>query len=297
MVNSMTGFASVTGQHDHVSWAWEIRSVNNKGFDLRQRLPDGCDVLEKDVKSKVSAKCARGTIFVSLKMKQDELGATPMLNMAALDAVVAAEKIAVNAAKMAGLGVRETDVSTLLSLPMVLERQSQAGENDADWIAAAGAQLDELVNKFAEARADEGAALTKVLQSQIASIAKLTDAAATSADLRQDVIKARLQSQLAAILDASDGLDETRLEQELAIIAVKNDITEELDRLRAHVDAAKALLKTKGAIGRKFDFLMQEFNREANTLCSKSGSTELTRIGLDLKTIIDQMREQVQNVE
>jgi len=157
--------------------------------------------------------------------------------------------------------------------------------------------LPDLISSFCDMRRAEGEALDSVLKDQLAQVAKLTRAAATEAEARKDDVQATLKANLARVLDNADNIDEGRIAQELAMLAVKQDVTEELDRLRAHVEAARDLLAAGSPVGRKLDFLMQEFNREANTLCSKSQSVALTRIGLDLKTVIDQMREQVQNVE
>jgi len=184
----------------------------------------------------------------------------------------------------------------VLSVRGVLETAS-VEEDPAPLRAALLADLPALLAEFTAMRTAEGAALHAVIADQLSQIAALTRAAKAEADARRDIAPATLREALARVLDHSDGADATRVAQELALIAVKQDVTEELDRLAAHVDAAHALLADTGPVGRKFDFLMQEFMREANTLCSKAQALALTRIGLDLKTVIDQMREQVQNVE
>lgn len=296
MVNSMTGYATCSGDASSARWIWEIRAVNGKGYDLRMRLPEGCDALEKAIKTAVQAKCSRGSITVSLKVQTDDAEGVAELNDAALASVITAVKKVQTRSAADGISLRKSSAAEILSLRSVLVLANSQSDNK-DWQAAAQAQIPELVNSFCEDRAREGAALKSVLADQVANLKTLSDSAATQAEARKEGQAQKLKERVAALLSNKDDLDETRLEQELAILAVKADITEELDRLGAHIEAAADLLEQSGPIGRKFDFLMQEFNRETNTLCSKSGSTALTTIGLELKTTIDQMREQVQNIE
>lgn len=295
MVNSMTGFATQTGATDSASWAWEIRSVNGKGFDLRVRLPEGAEGLEKQVKAAVSAACSRGTVTVGLRVKQKANEGLPELSKDALGRVLNAAQSATAAAQEKGLETGPLNVADLLNVRSVLTYSG--GDGVQAWVKEAGDQIDALVTSFQQARSDEGSAMDKVLGDQIATMQNLRNEANEAVADRKTNVTENLRAKMAEVLQNADSVDEGRLEQELALLAVKSDVTEELDRLDAHIAAAAELLATKGPIGRKFDFLMQEFNREANTLCSKSGHTELTRIGLDLKTVIDQMREQVQNVE
>lgn len=292
----MTGFATVSGAFDGYQWVWEIRSVNGKGLDIRTRLPEGAETLEKPIKSAISKSCVRGTVNIGLRVKAQATAAAMRLNADALDVVIAAAIEAQSRAETAGLKLSPSSPAELIAQKSVLDVQWDEGQ-DSKWIKHAGEQLPELLTQFQAARAQEGAALETILTGQIEQVGALVSAAAATAEARQDGVAAKMKERIEKLLEATDGLDEARLEQEVAIIAVKSDVTEEIDRLGAHVTAATELLRSDAAFGRKFDFLMQEFNREANTLCSKSGSTELTRIGLDLKTLIDQMREQVQNIE
>lgn len=296
MVNSMTGFAAGTGQTDHYSWVFEIKSVNARGLDVRMRFAEGGEQLEPYVKKLITQSVSRGTINVSVRTEYRGQASVPQLDRAALDAALTALHQIEERALQDGQNLAPTTGGALLGLRGVFE--PSATQADASEVIEAVKQAaPDVIQEFVKSRADEGAALQTVLAEQIATIGALTQDAKNAAGARADYVAKRLRENLALVMSNVDGLEEARVEQELALLAVKADITEEIDRLTAHVNAAQDLLKTKGAIGRKFDFLMQEFNREANTLCSKSGSSELTRIGLELKTVIDQMREQVQNVE
>ena len=298
MTISMTGFAARKGQGAGYVWAWDIRSVNGKGLDLRLRLPDWVDGLELAVRAEVQKALSRGNVSLSLKVSAEgtETGTGLQVNPPVLAAVLAALQQVEGAAMQAGVTLAQATAADVLSVRGVLETAS-AEQDTGPLRAALLADLPELLAEFAAMRAAEGAAMQGVIAAQLDQIAALTAAAATEAELRRDTAAESLRSALARVLDHAEGADETRVAQELALIAVKQDVTEELDRLTAHIAAARALLADPGAVGRKFDFLMQEFMREANTLCSKAQSLALTRIGLDLKTVIDQMREQVQNVE
>jgi uncharacterized protein (TIGR00255 family) len=297
MVNSMTAFATQTGTHDTVRWVWEVRGVNGRGLDIRVRVPDGCEALDQTLRAAASAAFARGTIQASLKVSREVGTGQTALDAGALATAISAAREAEVRAAEAGLDLAPSRATDLLALKGVMDQPPRDADDAQAWQAAVKKGIPALVANFAAARATEGAALLGILQGQITRVSELTGEAEKAAAERAPVVAETLRSNLAAVLDNTDGVDEARLAQELAILAVKADVTEELDRLGAHIDAARELLATEGPIGRKFDFLMQEFNREANTLCSKSGSKDLTRIGLDLKTVIDQMREQVQNVE
>lgn len=299
MTISMTGFAAARGQGAGHSWAWDIRSVNGKGLDLRLRVPDWIDGLELALRGELSRALQRGNVSLSLKVARDGLadGAEGMrVNTPALAQVLAALKQVEDAAMEAGVTLGQPTGADVLAVRGVLDTSS-AEIDTAPLRAAILADLPALLNDFNTMRAAEGAALHAVITAQLDRIAALAADAATEAQARRDASASALRDALTRVLANAEGVDETRLAQELALIAVKNDVTEELDRLSAHVDAARLLLADSAPIGRKFDFLMQEFMREANTLCSKSQALALTRIGLDLKTVIDQMREQVQNVE
>jgi uncharacterized protein (TIGR00255 family) len=297
MIVSMTGFAARRGQGAGAAWHWEVRSVNGKGLDLRLRLPEWIDGLEPLLRAELSRRVQRGNVSLTLKLTR-EAGAEPLrINRAVLASVLSGLAEVTEAAAMRGLVLDAPSAAEVLGLRGVLD-QGVAEEDDTEPLRSAlMADLPPLLEAFSTARAAEGAALAAVLGAQIDLIAALTADAATEAALRREAMGQTLRDSLARVLANTAGLDETRLAQELALIAVKADVTEELDRLTAHIAAARALLADPGPVGRRFDFLTQEFNREANTLCSKAQSIALTRIGLDLKTVIDQMREQVQNVE
>lgn len=295
MVNSMTGFASVTGQDATHSWIWELRSVNGKGLDVRIRLPDGAESLEQKIKKTVSQHCSRGTIHATLRKKSSNDAQTLQLNSDALRLAIDATIAAKAAAKSAGIETRAISPVELVALRGVLD--GDTSDAQGTWVATAGDQLSGLVSALMDARTNEGQQLSVILDKQLDDFSRLLSDASKEADARKNDVAEKLKAKVEALLSDHANLDESRLEQELALLAVKADVTEELDRLGAHIETAKELLASEKPIGRKFDFLMQEFNREANTLCSKSGSTELTRTGLEMKTLIDQMREQVQNIE
>ena len=299
MTVSMTGFAAAKGQGAGLSWTWDIRSVNGKGLDLRLRVPDWIDGLELALRTEISKALGRGNVSLTLKVARDGLseGAEGLrVNGPALSQVLAALATVENAAMAAGVTLAQATAADVLSVRGVLDTQSP-DEDTAPLRAAILSDLPALLAAFTAMRAAEGAALNAVIAAQLDRIDTLHSAATQEAAARRDTAATALRDALAKLLTQAEGIDETRLAQELALLAVKQDVAEELDRLTAHVAAARALLSDPAPVGRKFDFLMQEFMREANTLCSKAQSMALTRIGLDLKTVIDQMREQVQNVE
>jgi len=293
----MTGYADRAGSADGVAWTWEARSVNGRGLDLRVRLPEGFESLDAVLRQQATATLARGTVTVGLRVARSAGAAVPQLRPEALAAAIAAARAAEAAAAAAGLDLAPVTAADLLGLRGVMEADALTPAETPGVLAGARADIAPLLAALAAARAGEGAALAATLGSQLDRVAGLTAAARESADARAARTGALLRSRLEAVLAAVATVDEGRLAQELALIAVKADVTEELDRLEAHVAAARGLVAAGGAVGRRLDFLMQEFNREANTLCAKSGSSELTAIGLELKVIVDQMREQVQNVE
>jgi uncharacterized protein (TIGR00255 family) len=297
MVNSMTGFASLGGEYQDTNWVWEIRSVNGRGLDVRVRLPEGYDGIEKFVKSGTSKLCARGTVNVGLRVKQGAEGGAPVLNASNLDVVIDAVKAAEERALEKGLSLAVTRAADLLSIRGVIDMAFAKSDYDAELQEAIKVDFGKLLEDFVTARGAEGANLLSILTQQVDRIENLTQQAAELIAERSTHTEKLFRNNVHKIMNNVDGVDEARLTQELAIMAVKSDVMEELDRLRAHIAAARDLLAITGQIGRKFDFLTQEFNREANTLCSKSNYTALTQVGLELKTVIDQMREQVQNVE
>ena len=293
---SMTGFASAKGHEAGFSWAWELRSVNSKGLDLRLRVPDWVPGLEAALRARLSRDITRGAVTLSLRLgREDETGQLT-LDMAQLDAVLDALAAVETRALDRGISLAPSRAADLLSLRGVLDTASADDDGEALKTALMTA-FEPLIADFLAMRRAEGAALNDVIAAQLHTIAGLTADAAEAAQARRDEQAEALNAALARVMDGAAGVDEARIAQELALIAVKADITEELDRLTAHVAAARELLGAGAPIGRKFDFLAQEFNREANTLCSKSGAKALTAIGLELKTVIDQMREQIQNVE
>ena len=298
MTISMTGFAARKGLGAGYGWAWDIRSVNGKGLDLRLRVPDWIDGLEAVLRAALQGALQRGNVSLTLKVAREgaETGETLRVNPPALAAVLAALKQIEDAAMAAGVTLGQPNGADVLAVRGVMDSASADFDTGPLRIAIL-ADLPGLLQDFKDMRAAEGLALNGIIAAQLDRIASLTADAGQEAAARRDAAAGTFRDNLARVLANAEGVDETRLAQELALIAVKNDVTEELDRLSAHVDAARALLAEPGQVGRKFDFLMQEFMREANTLCSKSQSLALTRIGLDLKTVIDQMREQVQNVE
>lgn len=295
---SMTGFAARRGAGVGYTWAWDLRSVNGKGLDLRLRLPDWIDGLEALVRAELQKAVTRGNVSLTLKVAQDEgrdAGAF-RLNDGLLAAALGALGRVEAAAMAGGVTLRQPTAADVLTLRGVIDATAQ--ETDTTPLRAAlMADMPGLLADFHAMRRAEGQALATVLIGQLDQIASLTADASRETALRAATQADTLREGLARVLAATDAVDEARLAQELALLAVKTDVTEELDRLAAHVIAARAHVADPEPVGRKLDFLMQEFMREANTLCSKAQSLRLTRIGLDLKTVIDQMREQVQNVE
>jgi uncharacterized protein (TIGR00255 family) len=295
---SMTGFAARRGTGAGYAWVWDLRGVNGKGLDLRLRVPDWIDGLEAAVRTELQKAIPRGNVSLTLKVAQDEgrEEAAFRLNEAALGAALAAVARVETAAMAAGVTLAQATAADVLTLRGVIDASAQDSD-PGPLRAALLADFPALLADFGAMRASEGKALAVVLSAQLDRIAGLTLDGQRETAARMATQADTLRESLARVLAARDAVDEVRLAQELALLAVKTDVTEELDRLTAHVEAARAHVADPAPVGRKLDFLMQEFMREANTLCSKAQSLALTRIGLDLKTVIDQMREQVQNVE
>ena len=296
MIKSMTGFASATGAHDVYSWSWELRSVNGKGLDLRLRVPDWIDGLEVDLRKSLAAVAARGNVTLSLRVMREDSTGQLSVNADMLASILTAMAEIEEQAMDRGVSLAPSKASDIAAMRGVLD-QTTADQDTKPLAAALIAQSATVIQSFDEMRQSEGAALDAVMHAQLSEIETLTAEAATIALARLPEVTANLRRNIANVMDNVDGVDEQRIAQELALLAVKSDVTEEIDRLGAHVTAARDLLAAGGSVGRKLDFLMQEFNREANTLCSKAQNTDLTRVGLALKALIDQMREQVQNVE
>jgi len=296
-LHSMTGFASGQGADSGYSWIWEIRSVNAKGLDLRARVPDWLEGLENQLKTRASKALGRGNVSINLRLSRAEDTKGQMqINSAALEGALTSVRVTQAQAEQVGLVLAPVRATDILAMRGVLE-QATPDQKSEQLVKTLLCEFDSLLIDFVNMRAAEGSALLQVLSEQLSRIETLCVAAAQRAADRQPQIEDALKANLARVLQNCEGADPDRVAQELALIAVKSDVTEELDRLAAHVTAARNLLETGGPVGRKLDFLMQEFNREANTLCSKAQNAALTEVGLELKTVIDQMREQVQNIE
>ena len=291
---SMTGFAESAGAHDSLRWRWEAKSVNGKGLDLRLRIPPGFDGLEQPARLLASERFRRGSFQISLSVETQEAVRGLKIDPVALaSAVRLAQEVA------AETGLAPARVDGLLALKGVIVQEEIVLTDPVQRAARDAAILKSLANAFdalVKARCGEGLKLSSLMNGQVDEIERLTGEASALADSQLPMLRERLVGQIKDLLGATP-VAEDRLAQEVALLAVKADVREELDRLKAHVQEARALMASGEAIGRKLDFLSQEFNREANTLCSKSTDIALTRIGLALKAVIDQFREQAQNVE
>jgi uncharacterized protein (TIGR00255 family) len=293
-VMSMTGFARAAGSGGGWRWAIEIKSVNAKGLDLRLRLPAPFDRIETEARTRIGKALARGTCFVTLTSHREGAASAPRIDEAALASLAAAARAA---AEKAGLAPPTMD--GLLAARGVVEVAEAEDDEAAVAEASAGAlkSLDEALAALAAVRRTEGNALAVVLGERLDAIQTLTLAADANPARQPAGVKARLAESIGALMESGRGFDENRLHQEALLLAAKADVREELDRLKTHVVAARALLKQGGAIGRRLDFLAQEFGREANTLSAKANDVSLTTQGLELRAQIEQFREQVQNVE
>jgi len=293
-VSSMTGFARTDGADAGYSWSWELRSVNARGLDTRLRLPPGMDRIEARLRTAIAERFSRGTVSANLTLTRDQGATRLVVNEAVLDQVVRL------AADLAGrLDAEKPRIDGLLAIRGVLDpaEDTDSEENRMRLENALVVSFAAAVGQLAAARSEEGARLAGLAGGHVEEIAALATAARAAAETQPAAIQQRLRTQLDALLGADPPLSEEKLAQEVALLAVKGDIREELDRLDAHVAGARDMLKSDEPIGRRLDFLCQEFNREANTLCSKAADIELTRIGLDLKAVIDRLREQVANIE
>ncbi len=292
-LSSMTGFARASGGAGASVWSWEVRSVNGRSLDIRCRLPAGMERLDPAVRSAVAARLRRGSVTVGLRLGQAPGEAAMRVNRAWLD-----ELVALASNYRAHEGIAPPRLDGLLALRGVIESAEASDDQDATGDDGAMLEtLDAALGELVRERRAEGAAMAAALAQQIEEIAALTRRAETLAPTRLEAHGERLRAQVAALLDAGAPMPEERLAAELALLAVKIDVTEEIDRLASHCAAAARYLEADGAVGRKLDFLAQEFNREANTLCSKASDAALTDTGLALKAAIDRFREQAQNVE
>jgi uncharacterized protein (TIGR00255 family) len=293
-LKSMTGFARADGTHGDTAWHWEVRSVNGRNLDLRLRLPSGFDALEIRARALAQEKLARGNCTVSLWVKHESGQTEIKLNETALRQ---AQAVAERAQDLTGLKPARLD--TLLGMRGVVEtvEGEESEEAQAALMHALIASLAIALDQLVSARAGEGERLQTVIEKQLAAIGILVERAAGASARQPEAIVQRVGEQIARLTEPGSTLDPDRLHQEALLLAAKADIQEELDRLRAHVAAANELIDSSQPAGRKFEFLAQEFNREANTICSKASDIEISRAGLELKTVIDQLREQVQNIE
>ena len=293
-VSSMTGFARSSGSSGPWRWAFELRTVNAKGLDLRLRMPAPFDRVETEARARLAKALARGTCFGALTAQREGAAIEARIDRAALESIAAAAR---EAAAKAGLTPPTMD--GLLALRGVVET-ADAADDDASIAAACGgalASVDEAVAALAAARRSEGEALAALLSERLEAIAALVEAADANPARRPEAVRDRLAESVQALMGSWRGLDENRLYQEAILLAAKADIREELDRLKTHVKASLTLIDEGGAIGRRLDFLAQELAREASTLCAKANDVSLTAQGLELRAQIEQFREQVQNVE
>ncbi len=292
-IASMTGFAREAGVSGPSQWAWELKSVNGRGLDVRLRYPPGFDAVGEDARGQVQKAFSRGQCQLNLTVTR---GATPprvRLNEEVLSALLDA----VGRLKLPP-GVEPASVDGLLAVRGVVEIEDEAdAAASAELADALKAGIGRAVAALAEARRAEGRALSGILAGQLEAMERLVAAIESAPARRPEAVRAKLEAQIAALLGAAPALDPDRLHQEAVILATKADVREELDRLTAHIAAARALLRDGGAVGRRLDFLAQEMGRESNTLSAKANDVALSRIGLDLKAVVEQFREQVQNVE
>ena len=294
----MTGYARAQGSDERRRWVWEARSVNGRNLEIRCRVPQGFDRLENPARTAIGSRLKRGNVSLTLTIASEQQGKPLRINRALL-----AELAGLVEEVRKGTGAAAPTADGLLRVRGVIEEEDGAEESEEALAAldrALSGTLDEVLKALAAARAAEGRALAVVIDRHVGEIEELCKRAADRASAQVGTVRARFESQLAELLERAPPLSEERFAQEVALLVGKADVREELDRLAAHIAQARTLLadaRPDNPVGRKFDFLCQEFNREANTLCSKSADIELTRIGIDLKGAIERLREQVQNVE
>jgi uncharacterized protein (TIGR00255 family) len=294
-IASMTGFARAEGGDGDLRWTWEVKSVNGRNLDIRVRVPSGFEALEPGVRAAVPERLKRGNVAVGLVLTRGQQPARARINRELLEQVIVlAEEVR---QRLNAEPPRPEGLLAVRGIVEPAEEEDLPEEQREARIAKMGADFTKALTALAQMRHEEGARLATIVGQQLSDIERFCAAAAGSAAAQPAALQARLKQQVELLLGTAPGLPEERLAQELALLITKADVREELDRLGVHIAAARKLLKDGGAVGRKFDFLCQEFNREANTLCSKSADSELTAIGLDLKAAIDQLREQVQNIE
>lgn len=293
-LQSMTGFARTQGQFEETSWVWELRSVNGKGLDLRLRIPSGFEALEVKSRKLLTTYFTRGNVQISLSVTQSSSASLPYINQEAVSTLLEAAK-----ELQQRVGGDLPSAAELMAMRGVVELQEkQLNDEEKDTLHLAILEsLKEAAEALLSMRQGEGRAIAEVLRQQVEKIEQLHRQIEANDARSPEAIKQQLQTQIDKIIENNAEFDDQRLYQEVAILAAKADLQEELDRLVVHVKAAQDLLRSDGPVGRRLDFLAQEFNRECNTICSKSNSAEVTSIGLDMKLIIDQFREQLQNME
>jgi uncharacterized protein (TIGR00255 family) len=293
-LSSMTGFARSHGTSGPYAFEWELKSVNAKGFDLRMRLPPGWDELEPLTRKRAAEVLSRGTVYANLTVKRANALSTVRVNEDVLASIV---KIA---GELAGrIDAVAPSIDGLLAIKGVIEVVEPDSDEAEDTAAkaAAAAAFEQALNHLIEMRKREGVTLGQILSQRMDEIESLMKKAEAAPGRKPEAIKARLAEQIAALLESSDRFDADRLSQEAIMIAAKADIREELDRIASHISQAREMIGKGGPVGRRLDFLAQEFNREVNTCCSKSNDLELTNTGLEMKNVVEQFREQVQNLE
>jgi uncharacterized protein (TIGR00255 family) len=293
-LSSMTGFARSQGASGPYAFEWELKSVNAKGFDLRMRLPPGWDEIEALAKKRAGEALSRGTVYANLNMKRTNAASTVRVNEDVLASVVRVASML--AGKIDAVAPSVDGLLAIKGVIEIVEPESDEAEDKAA-MAAAAAAFDEALADLVAMRRREGTALGQILLQRMDEIELLAKRAEAAPGRRPEAIRARLAEQIAALLDSSDRFDADRLTQEALLIAAKADIREELDRIASHISQAREMIGKGGPVGRRLDFLAQEFNREVNTCCSKSNDIELTNIGLEMKNVVEQFREQVQNLE
>ncbi len=295
-MKSLTGYASLENHGEGLRWQWELRSVNGKGLDLRIRMPDWCSGLEAGLRKRVGAAIARGNMTIGLRIYSDGAAGATSVDTEQLDRTLDMLSMVQERAGHRGLSLGPTSAADVLGMRGVLSEETRADGMTEALSALLLQDFDSALEAFVASRAAEGTALSAVITRQLDTIADQLVAIRAILPARAEAQAEVLRAGMAKLLE-TEQLDAARLHQEAAVLAVKSDVTEEMDRLDAHVAAARQLAGADVPIGRKFDFLCQEFNREANTLCSKSQHSGLTELGLEMKVTIDQMREQIQNVE
>jgi uncharacterized protein (TIGR00255 family) len=293
-IASMTGFAREAGIVGPFQWAWEIKTVNGRGLEVRVRTPPGFDGIGEEARGQVLKALTRGQGQLTLALTRAATAPKVRINREVLQALLDA----LATVEVPG-NVEPASIDGLLAVRGVVEVDEEVADpaHDAALAEALRGGVAALIESLKAARLSEGRALAGVLVAQIGTIERLVDEADASPARRPEAVRARLQALISELLEGRAGLDPDRLHQEAVLIAARADIREELDRLRAHGEAARDLIAQGGPVGRRLDFLAQEFGREANTLCAKANDVSLSRIGLELKAVVEQFREQVQNVE